>query len=944
MAMKNVLLLTALVVGMSQISLGNVNTPIGDIPNLKLPDEGKAEAYRLPEGIKPASYKLKVIPLLKEGNFSFSGEVSINVTVLKENLTSITLHVKDLNITDQVVEDKAGSKVGINSSLPGTGDFYVITLKDKLKKNDFYTIKMKFSGPLNEDLTGLYRSSYINADGKTEWMAVTQFEPTSARKAFPCFDEPHLKATFEVSIARPKDMNTLCNMNTRSTAVNSSDPSLPESYVWDVYEETPLMSTYLVAFTVSKFISVSVGGNVTVWAHENVIDQVHYSAEEAPKLIQIMNNLTGVDYELPKMDLIGIPDFAAGAMENWGLVTFREVDLLYEKVNSPASSRQRVATVIAHEFAHQWFGDLVTPEWWKFVWLSEGFATYFMYTATNELNPDWRLTQQFVVDQLQTGLLSDSMARTHAMTYDVNPSDIYVIFDNIAYNKAGSVIRMMEHILGRETFFKGLNKYLKARNHNSANEDQLFEQLDAQAKIDNVTALQGGLTMKEIMKSWTNQAGYPVITVKRDYLQGEATIKQERFMSEKINSTETATWWIPITRTTETLPNFENTKPVIWMKQGQKEITIDGLPTGEKWIIFNLQQMGFFRVNYDTKNWILLAIFLNTGNYSDIHPLNRAQLISDSLNLARTGLLNYTTALTLTSYLKRETDFIPWASVYKPFDFIYTHISNETVLEKYKFHIQQLVKARYDTVKFNESSDDDPLLSLSRSQLLPWACKHNYSECVSTAAQLFADFVNGTEVSANLKSTVYCYGIASGTSEDWDFLWKQYNTTKVASEKTLILKALACSTEESTLKQYLEKIITSGSGIRAQDGIIVLEEVIQSNNGLDVALDFFIENFNTKLLEIYPMNQLISEVILLANRISSDEQSNKLKSFMKKNSEILGKEVQNAINILDATMEWNAQYLSEIESWLDGRYPSSSSINHASLIFILLMIFLKSCF
>ncbi|KAG8230286.1 hypothetical protein J437_LFUL010189 [Ladona fulva] len=866
-------------------------------------DSNATDHWRLPEGIKPISYAIQIIPNLDESNFTYVGNITIDV-VAEEVLDRITLHATDLTITDHSVIGSDGTDCFVKATQE-EGDYYILMLSTNTTANASYTIKMNFAGKLRDDMFGFYKSSYTGKDNSTEWMATTQFEATSARKAFPCFDEPHLKANFTISLARPSNMSTLCNMPLKD--VGTEDLNLPEGYVWDNYEESPKMSTYLVAFTVSKFhhdnSSFTSMDNeskpFTVWAPENTIDQVKYSLEVGPRILEIMQNLTGFDYVLPKMDLIAIPDFNAGAMENWGLVTFREADLFYKEGVSSANSRQRVATVIAHELAHQWFGDV--------------------------LHPQWRLMEQFVVDMLQTAFLLDVQDVAHPITHNVlTVNDIYAVFDNIVYNKAGSVIRMMEHILGEDTFFKGLWNYLNSRQYDSGNEDQLFEGLDEAAKENNVP-LPVNVTMTEIMHGWTHQVGFPLLTVVRNFTQGNALIRQERFMTSNANES----WTIPLSFTTQSNPNFNDTTPNNWIMENQREIMITDLPLEKEWIIFNIQVTGYYRVNYDDENWKLITDYLNSDNHVKIHVLNKAQLVCDSLNLAKAGYLNYNHALGLTSYLARETDFIPWSSAYNPFDFLSSRIGNSSASEKY---IVLLAKI-YDSLKFNETSNEDPVESLTISEVVPWACKYQYKNCITMSKQLFKDFLeNGISVPVNLKKAVYCYGISEGFTEEWNKLWEIASSTNVASEKLLILNALGCTKSDVIIESYLNKTLLDDGQIRKQDRTIVFNSVLATAQGLSVGINFLIENFE-QMRASYGERETKDILLAIADRVSSKEQIEKLTTFVKSNKATLGAVGVQAQKTMDDNSHWNQKYAKTIEDWLNRRRRRRS--NRAQKIFSL---------
>ncbi|MPC09521.1 Aminopeptidase N [Portunus trituberculatus] len=496
--------------------------------------------------------------------------------------------------------------------------FYHAHLQQPLTKGRRYVLSMEFTGYLNDKLHGFYRSSYRDSNGIKRWLAVTQFQPTDARRAFPCFDEPAMKATFEVFLAREIDMSAISNM----PKISSQPIEGQQGWIRDSFNTSVPMSTYLVAFLVSDFSSKEVttqnGVTFRTLAREAAINQANYSLEIGPNILTFFEDYFSIPYPLPKQDMIAIPDFAAGAMENWGLITYRETAMLYDPKVSAAYNKQRVAIVVAHELAHQWFGNLVTPKWWTDLWLNEGFANYMEYVGTDHAEPEWQMMEQFIVVDLHKVLRLDCLESSHPINIPVgHPDEIYEIFDTISYSKGHQDLTLVKCV-----------------------------------------------TVKTIMDTWTLQMGYPVITVIRSADGASATVTQERFLLRKdSNSTDTHVyrWWVPLSYTTQATANFNNTAPSMWLSKTDTNITIRSLPDSKQWVIFNVQETGYYRVNYDDKNWKLLIEQLKV-DHTKIHVNNRAQLIDDALNLARAGQLSYSLPMDLIAYLKNETSYTPWAT------------------------------------------------------------------------------------------------------------------------------------------------------------------------------------------------------------------------------------------------------------------------------------------
>lgn len=309
-------------------------------------------------------------------------------------------------------------------------EFFVINLANTAAVGS-YSISITFNGTLREDLFGFYRSSYVNSQNKTVWLATTQFEPVDARRAFPCFDEPALKATFTLTMIKDKSMVALGNMPVKTTTPYGNNLEQVS------FEKSVIMSTYLVAFVVCDFVNVtstttSGRTTVSVWTPPDKIDQAQVAIKVSAGILEFYETFFNVSYPLPKQDLIAIPDFNAGAMENWGLITYRETALLVDERASSAADIQRAVTVIAHELAHQWFGNLVTMKWWNDLWLNEGFASFVEYIGTNHANSTWDMDTQFLILAQDIALSLDSLESSHPIEFSVNnPNEINQLFDSI---------------------------------------------------------------------------------------------------------------------------------------------------------------------------------------------------------------------------------------------------------------------------------------------------------------------------------------------------------------------------------------------------------------------------------------------------------------------------------------------------------------------------------
>ncbi|XP_034485827.1 aminopeptidase N [Drosophila innubila] len=892
-------------------------------------DEPKyVQDVRLPRSIQPLKYNISLVPQM-EGNFSFTGTVQIRVRVL-EDCYNITMHTEDLNITRNdvavyrvVSKDKdewETNSLRIHKQyLVAAKQFFVIQLYDKLLRGSEYVVNIRFTGIIKDYLQGFYRSSY-EVLNETRWVASTQFQATDARRAFPCFDEPALKANFTLHIARPRHLTTISNMPILSSNNHESIPN----YVWDHFAETLPMSTYLLAYAISDFTHIS-SGNFSVWARADAIRSAEYALSVGPKILDFLQNFFGIAFPLPKIDMIALPEFQAGAMENWGLITFRETAMLYEKGVSTASNKQRVASVVGHELAHQWFGNLVTPSWWSDIWLNEGFASYMEYLTANAVAPEWKLLDEFVVNELQTVFQLDALTTSHKISQEVgNPQEIFELFDRISYAKGSTVIRMMSHFLTDIVFRGGLSNYLREMAYKSATQDDLWRFLTDEAKASGL--LDSSTSVKAIMDTWTLQTGFPVVKISRHPNSDAVRLEQVRFVyGNRSKADDRLLWWIPITYTTATELNFQNTRPTTWIPRTKTyELENRNLSTA-KWFIFNIQQTGYYRVNYDLDNWRAInAHLMDPVNFAQIAPANRAQLIDDVLNLATGSYLSYDTAMNLTRYLAHETNHVPWKAAITNFNFIDSMFVKSGDYDLLKNYLLKLMSRVYDEVsgKDSQSINENIPLLLKRAEILGMACHLGHQQCISESTKQFQNWVQTPNpdaynpINPNMRGIVYCSAIQYGTEFEWDFAFERYLKTNIPAEKELLLSALGCSKEPWLLYRYLRRAV-AGQHIRKQDVFRVFAAVSTTVVGQEITFDYLRSNW--KDINVY-MGSSISNIHTMlkfaTKRMNSKYQLAELEEFVRDAHWVYDRPIQQIVEQVDIRVDWMNRNYKSIVNWL----------------------------
>jgi len=615
-------------------------------------------------GHLPEHYDLSLIPDLTstEDVIHFQGKVKITLRTTSYPGFIIPVQMNGLDI-----KSLNGTATRQNSSSPASEplDYHMIyfNLQEDLvilfvmnplfQIGDIIEPEIEFEASVNHPGWGLYKEL---CDGQAEkYCWFTQFEANGARYAFPCHDEPSAKATFDIRVARTEGWKTLGNM-----PIKESEPvEGMDGWTWDIFETTPKMSAYLIAFAIQDYGSVRGSDNVTVWATQEYIDAGYadYASLVGPDVINFMEELYGVEYGLPKMDMVNVPHFG-GAMENWGLVLYEFDYLLYDQNNPDEEKRWDVIETIAHELSHQWYGDLVTMKWWDQLWLNEGFATYVSHVVVEGLDSTLNSWDRFVADRMLYVMLADSTAGSWAISNPVvSNDDINRKFGYITYYKGGSLIRMMESFLGADTLTKGLSSYLSNLSFMNAVEEDLFEHLEAAGLLDGKWPQAGVEDLTETMKTWTQQAGLPLITVRKITENGKTVVEasQTWYKDGVVGSTEQM-WDIPLTLVdlAQEDNDWDDTTPDAWLTDTQVEIETpeDSIP------LLNKKAVGYYRVNYSPDIWSSIAGVLSS-NHQAIHPLSRAQIICDVISLEAQGYLDRQTMDLVLQYYQNEADFAP---------------------------------------------------------------------------------------------------------------------------------------------------------------------------------------------------------------------------------------------------------------------------------------------
>ncbi|XP_048478800.1 aminopeptidase N isoform X1 [Plutella xylostella] len=852
-------------------------------------------------------------------NSTSTPEVELQVSTTEESATTTDTPIiqNDMaNATDTQLTHSTAKNIKIMSVSSAPGDRLVLSLARSMQPGVDYILQLTFQGNITDSLTGFYKSEYSNAEHEKRVLGVTQFEPTSAREAFPCFDEPEFKAKFEISIAHPTNMSVLSNMK-----VSTEEP-FPEkdNWIWTHFERSVNMSTYLVAYVLSDFKYLetfytgqdNVNKSIRVWARPELIHKAKYALSITPKLLEYYEQIFGLPYALDKLDLVAIPDFSSGAMENWGLITFRETALLFDEVSSGPHDKQTVAIDVAHELAHQWFGNLVTMAWWTDLWLNEGFATYIEYVGVHRIHPEWNMLESFSLDKMNL-LRTDALKNTSPVSREViDASEISQKFDEISYNKGANLIRMLNHTISQELFLKGLQIYLNEWKFKNAEENDLW--------LAMTTAAHGqpGLTDLSVVKymnSWTRQPGYPVLYVNRDYGTGEVRFEQKLFSTTKDPYPKMVKqiWQIPVTFTGLDNANYSSV-PKLWLKH--KTASLRANVSENEALYVNFDAIGYYRVNYDTRNWELLREALKSGKVRS--NISRAQLIDDSFNLAKVGQLNYSYPLSLSTFVKEGEDSkIVWDLLLGNLGFLKHNLRSSPSYGYFLEYVQSLITKQLATLNYGDPPPASDTTALLTENLLSWECRVQTPRCLAWARQLFQQAQAADNViPAYLRGLVYSVAVRHGSREDFMFLWRMFQNSTDPTVKNLVIGSLPATQDVSLINFLLEKSITE---IPKQYAVYAWG--MDSAIGTHIAQDFLINNW-ARVYQAFAKSDtfLFPEVLNGAfGSITTQEELDKLKSFaVQHKSELLpvSQTLQKLVDSATLRIGWIAQHRAEIEDWL----------------------------
>ena len=784
-----------------------------------------ADAVVLPTNVRPRKYRITLQPDLD--NFTFQGAEIIDVDIA-EATSEIVLNSDEIAIHSATLAQDGKTVRAEGIALDPERETATLSFATPIGPGAGQ-LDLKFTGELNDKLRGFYRSQYLNPEGEVSYLATTQFEATDARRAFPCWDEPSCKATFQLTLNIPANMVAVSNTPIIDQA------GLDAGYKSIMFARTPVMSTYLMAFIVGDltYIEQEAVNNtrVGVWTTRGKEEQGRFALETSVRMLSFFNDYFGIPYPLEKLDHIAIPDFAAGAMENWGAITYRETALLVDPDNSSAGTRQRVAEVVAHEMAHMWFGDLVTMEWWDDLWLNESFASWMGTKAVDWAFPDWQMWTQFVNMDTNRALSLDGLKNSHPIEQEVkDPAEISQLFDAISYSKGASVIRMLEQFLTPEVFQQGLHQYLTANQYANARTEHLWAALE-EASQQPVTAIMG---------TWTGQMGYPVLQVETQESVGqvELVLSQERFVYDNLmgeSEPEEMVWQVPV----GVAQSGNGEGQILVMDSPQVRLRLDRPTGGEGWFKVNPLQTGFFRVNYSEADWqrLIPAISALTLPATD-----RLGIQNDAYALSKAGLLPVSQFLALAEAYKNEDDASVWSDLASNLRDIELLVADEPYHENFRSFARDLFGPAARRIGWEARDGEGHLDALLRSTVLSQAGGYGDPEFLGQARERFDAYLrDGSTLHPDLRGLVFSLAAQGGDDTTYDALWELEKKAGLQEEKIRLLLALARFSQPELLQETLRRALSDD--VRSQDTISVITSVAGNLRGRHLAWQFVKDNW-----------------------------------------------------------------------------------------------------
>lgn len=846
------------------------------------------QVKRLFGQFQPENYQLSLD--VDSQDLKFSGRVVIRGRKVGRPAQRLTFHQKDLKISSATIvkHDKAGDhelKVTRLNHHAGLDEIRLHSSDMIFPGN--YTVTLEFTGKITRPMNGIY-PCFFRHDGQDKRLIATQFESHHAREAFPCVDEPEAKATFNLTLTSPKGATVVSNTPVKTNRVKADRQTTS-------FETTPRMSTYLLAFVFGDLAyqeaKTKDGVVVRTYATPDNAKHTGFALDVAVKTLEFYNDYFAIDYPLPKCDFVALPDFASGAMENWGCITFREQVMLVDPKNTSLHLQQYVANVVAHELTHQWFGNLVTMRWWTDLWLNESFASWMSWLAVDKLFPEWKVWTHFIVDEQGLALKLDALEHTHPIEVEVrHPDEIRTIFDAISYEKGASVLLMLHDYLGDEAFRDGLRLYLKRHAYGNTDTIDLW----------NAWEEVSGQPVKQFMGAWTSQSGYPIVHAK---LSGaKLHLSQERFYLNPAADKQPASWPIPLFSSDLEL-SFDT------LRSARQDINVSRLDDTAR---LNHDRTGFFRIIYNNEHLNQLVSSVKAGR---LNELDRLGLLSDYAEAAKAGYCPTVSVLKLLSAYAGEDSAIVWDVIAGNLSSLRVVMDDAAVRKGLRALSRRLTARQVKRLGWDEKPDETSFDRLLRPTVLGLASYGEQPAVVQEALRRFTAMKRPEDLPPNLRGVIYGTVARKGDADDFDKLLELHNHSANSEERVTLAGALTGFEKPALIGRALA-LITSDQ-VRLQDAPYWIAYSFMNRHARQLTWQWLVDNWQW-LVDNIGSDLSFSRLPIYAARGFSDQSflPEFKRFFESRTSPAFERPVKQAIETIEWQAAWRQRDLAAVRKYL----------------------------
>jgi puromycin-sensitive aminopeptidase len=768
-------------------------------------------SHRLPTSVIPERYEIKLTPDLSR--WTFAGEVKIAVEV-RQAVREVVLNAAELSIQSVSMWHANGAVLHGNAQSDEASEQAVLSFPDIVAPGH-YQLQIQFTGLLNDKLHGFYRSLYKGADGQDKPLASTQFESTDARRAFPCWDEPAFKAVYQVTLVIDEKLTAISNARVIDETVLPGTGKKTVSFA-----DSIKMSTYLVAFIVGEFEATEPvtadGVSLRVLAVPGKKKLADFAVAIGKASLEHFSLYYGIPYPGDKLDLIAIPDFASGAMENLGAITFRETALLVDPDKATRAELERVADVVSHENAHMWFGDLVTMQWWNGLWLNEAFATFMEMLAVDAWKPEWRRWDSFAVSRA-AAMQVDGLKSTRPIEFPVErPEEAAGMFDVLTYEKGASVLRMLEQYLGADEFRDGIRRYLRKHAYGNAETTDLWDALEESTKQP----------VRALMNTWIFQPGYPLISVEKS--GRTIRVSQQIFRYLQDGSDSERQWHVPIFLRAGTPSGVVNKTLLLTGKEQQVEFDAPA-----DWVVVNAGAHGFYRTRYSQE----LLTALRQGVTAQLTAVERFGLVNDAWAATLAGIVSLSDYLELIAQMTGETDVNVWTTLIASFHQLH-RILDDVQCKALAGHLSVVLSSALARLGWSARRGDSELESQLRGDLIAALGTVADDTAAQDRARLsFADYEKNSEsVDRNVIPALVAILSHTGGTAEYEKFFARFENAQTPQEETRYLFALANFADAGLIDRTLD--LTINGNVRTQNSPYLMRGALLNKHGRERAWSF----------------------------------------------------------------------------------------------------------